>query len=359
MSRSDHHGIDGLLEAFRTEFPRYTRVATPDPVILGSSAVFRDTNTSMQYSVKFLSTDHLESVNHLKSAQHLAVLSLSHVHRLRTPPSMALLTAFMRRGSLASVLRDARLGTASSPLDSTQRYLAAIGIAAGMEYLHRQDIVHGNLTPSNVLLDDRFCPLITDFGLARWSAPRPRSPPLLAFTAPETFANGTHSRMADVYAYGFVLYELLTGLEPWADVHSPAELAAKVGNGERPPLPLPPALPEHAGNLIRLCWQQNPQGRPPFADVFATMLSGEFAFPADVDVGRLWVYALRVIPPQFLSSGCLSSAFVVSVVDYLATENERVHTRLATLEKETDVLREDERRLRNRLSVHRRRNTTD
>uniref|UniRef100_A0A2P2K880 Uncharacterized protein MANES_01G116400 n=1 Tax=Rhizophora mucronata TaxID=61149 RepID=A0A2P2K880_RHIMU len=110
-----------------------------------------------------------------------------------------------------------------SALPWSVRYKVALGIAQAIAYLHNgteRCVVHRDIKPSNILLSSKKIPKLCDFGLATWtSAP---SVPFLCKTvkgtfgylAPEYFQHGKISDKTDVYAFGVVLLELVTGRKP-------------------------------------------------------------------------------------------------------------------------------------------------
>ena len=98
----------------------------------------------------------------------------------------------------------------------------AIGIARGLEYLHQgcnTRIIHFDIKPHNILLDNEFCPKISDFGLAKLcrlngsilSTAEARG--TVGFIAPEVFSRafGAVSTKSDVYSYGMMLLEMVRG----------------------------------------------------------------------------------------------------------------------------------------------------
>ncbi|VAH71794.1 unnamed protein product [Triticum turgidum subsp. durum] len=98
----------------------------------------------------------------------------------------------------------------------------SIGIARGLEYLHQgcnARIIHFDIKPNNILLDDEFCPKIADFGLAKLchlkdsvlSMAEARG--TVGFIAPEVFSRGfgVVSTKSDVYSYGMMLLEMVQG----------------------------------------------------------------------------------------------------------------------------------------------------
>ncbi|KAG0495797.1 hypothetical protein HPP92_000461 [Vanilla planifolia] len=131
----------------------------------------------------------------------------------------ALLYEFMLNGSLEKYIYSENL---KSMLGWEKLYQIAIGIARGLEYLHRgcsTHIVHFDIKPHNILLDQDFCPKISDFGLAKlclkkdsiFSAIDMRG--TIGYIAPEVFSRnfGVVSSKSDVYSYGMMVLEMVGG----------------------------------------------------------------------------------------------------------------------------------------------------
>ncbi|KAF7378045.1 Protein kinase domain-containing protein [Mycena sanguinolenta] len=144
-------------------------------------------------------------------------------------------------------------------------------IAVGLQYLHSQNVVHGDLRGANILLDDEGHIRLADFGLAafadgplvptnragstRWMAPEllePSSCGLEAFQ--RTFAS-------DIYSFGCVGLELYTGKPPFAEeIFSEGGVLLKIITGDRPKFP--PVVPEWCCQIISKCWSHIPVNRP-------------------------------------------------------------------------------------------------
>uniref|UniRef100_A0A5B6YZT2 non-specific serine/threonine protein kinase n=1 Tax=Davidia involucrata TaxID=16924 RepID=A0A5B6YZT2_DAVIN len=106
------------------------------------------------------------------------------------------------------------------PLSWTRRLNIALDVARGMEYLHslaHQSFIHRDLKSSNILLGDDFRAKVSDFGLVKLAPDRERSVATrlagtFGYLAPEYAVTGKITTKADVFSYGVVLMELLTGL---------------------------------------------------------------------------------------------------------------------------------------------------
>ncbi|OAY59754.1 receptor-like kinase TMK4 [Manihot esculenta] len=125
---------------------------------------------------------------------------------------------FMPRGTLGDHLFDWQVH-GYAPLTWKQRVTIALDVARGVEYLHslaQQSFIHRDLKPSNILLGDDMRAKVADFGLVR-NAPdgkysvETRLAGTFGYLAPEYAATGRVTTKVDVYAFGVVLMEILTG----------------------------------------------------------------------------------------------------------------------------------------------------
>ncbi|XP_009621096.1 rust resistance kinase Lr10-like [Nicotiana tomentosiformis] len=133
----------------------------------------------------------------------------------------ALVYEFMPNGSLEKFIyeeRSNRVRQLSWPI----LYKIALGIARGLEYLHRgctTRILHFDIKPHNILLDDDFCPKISDFGLAKLCMKKESVVSMLGargtigYIAPEIVCRnlGGVSHKSDVYSYGMMVLEMVGG----------------------------------------------------------------------------------------------------------------------------------------------------
>eukprot|EP01117_Protostelium_nocturnum_P016504 TRINITY_DN6541_c0_g1_i1.p1 TRINITY_DN6541_c0_g1~~TRINITY_DN6541_c0_g1_i1.p1 ORF type:complete len:754 (-),score=232.36 TRINITY_DN6541_c0_g1_i1:129-2390(-) len=147
------------------------------------------------------------------------------------------------------------------------RYRIAMDVIRGMTYLHDLKIVHRDLTPKNLLLDTTYTCKVCDFGLSRIkedSGSLTTSLGCLPYQAPEVFRGRRYTEKSDVFSFGMVLYELLSGEEPHKG-REPLRFANMVAFEDfRPPLP---DVPGFWMDLITKCWSVDPDKRPSFKDL--------------------------------------------------------------------------------------------
>ncbi|XP_042503462.1 probable inactive receptor kinase At1g48480 [Macadamia integrifolia] len=122
---------------------------------------------------------------------------------------------YMPMGSLSALLHGNR-GAGRTPLNWETRSRIALGAARGIEYLHARgpNISHGNIKSSNILLTKSYDARVSDFGLASLVGPTSTPNRVAGYRAPEVTDARKVSQKADVYSFGVLLLELLTGKPP-------------------------------------------------------------------------------------------------------------------------------------------------
>ncbi|KAJ8078152.1 hypothetical protein PM082_000358 [Marasmius tenuissimus] len=123
--------------------------------------------------------------------------------------NVCFVSLYMKNGNLAQYLEQ-------TPSELVDSHILMYDIALGLEYLHKQGIVHGNLTDVNVFIRVDFRACIGDFGLAPYGHSTQHSPGLvqwrgaLGYTAPDVLLGGPISKESDVYSFGSLCYMVRT-----------------------------------------------------------------------------------------------------------------------------------------------------
>lgn len=134
-----------------------------------------------------------------------------------TPTERLLVYPYMANGSVASCLRERPLS--ELPLDWPTRKRIALGSARGLSYLHDHcdpKIIHRDVKAANILLDEEFEAVVGDFGLAKLMDYKDTHVTTavrgtIGHIAPEYLSTGKSSEKTDVFGYGIMLLELITG----------------------------------------------------------------------------------------------------------------------------------------------------
>ncbi|XP_074308534.1 receptor-like cytosolic serine/threonine-protein kinase RBK1 [Silene latifolia] len=126
-----------------------------------------------------------------------------------------LILQFAPNCSVESCLQDSSRG-----MNWQTRFRVALGVAEGLSYLHhtcQRRIIHRDIKASNILLSENYEPLISDFGLAKWLPENWVNHVVFpiegtfGYLAPEYFMHGIADEKTDVFAYGVLLLEIITG----------------------------------------------------------------------------------------------------------------------------------------------------
>ena len=142
----------------------------------------------------------------------------------------------------------------------------AEALLAGLSAAHESGIVHRDLKPENVLLADDGRIKIGDFGLARAvSANTTTGQALLgtiAYLSPELVTRGVADARSDLYAFGILLYEMLTGRQPYTG-EQPMQIAYQHAHSDVPaPSAIAPEVPEEFDRLVQWTTGRDPDARP-------------------------------------------------------------------------------------------------
>lgn len=125
---------------------------------------------------------------------------------------------YIGRGSFSALLHGIKGVCEKTPLDWNTRMKIILGTARGLEHIHSEGgsrLAHGNIKSTNVLLDGDHNPYVSDYGLSSLtSLPITTSRAVAGYRAQETFESRKFTHKSDVYGFGVLLMETLTGKAP-------------------------------------------------------------------------------------------------------------------------------------------------
>ena len=179
-------------------------------------------------------------------------------------------------------LRARLLSSGALPLNEVIGILR--DVAKALAYAHAHGVAHRDIKPDNVLLSGGVA-VVTDFGIAKAISDATRSTGRISLTAsgvsvgtpaymaPEqAAADPATDHRADIYSFGCVAYELLTGQPPFADVPPSKRLAAQISRAPAPISSFRPDVPRALETLVMRCLERDAADRPQRADELTSAL---------------------------------------------------------------------------------------
>ncbi|KAL9354196.1 hypothetical protein Peur_052166 [Populus x canadensis] len=200
--------------------------------------LYKGTYCSQEVAIKILKPERLNSDLQKEFAQEVYIMRkvrhknvVQFIGACTKPPSLCIVTEFMHGGSVYDYLHKQR-GVFKLP----NLLKVAIDVSKGMDYLHQNNIIHRDLKGANLLMDEN-----------------------------EVIEHKPYDHKADVFSFGIVLWELLTGKIPYEYLTPLQAAVGVVQKGLRPTIPknTQPKLAE----LLEKCWQQDPALRPDFSEI--------------------------------------------------------------------------------------------
>lgn len=238
-----------------------------------------DTGLGRKIVVKVLPAELAASVNLERFKQEIRLAA-----RLQHPHIVPLLSTgevdglpFFTMPYVEGESLETRLASVGElPVTDAVRILREVASALG--YAHKEGVVHRDVKPGNVLLSGGIA-MVTDFGIAKALLDAKRTPNAEkltdigtavgtpAYSAPEQAAADPQvDQRADIYAWGVMAYEILTGTPPFAGRTAQATLAAHVSEPPEEILRKRPRVPAALAVLVMKCLEKRPADRPQSAD---------------------------------------------------------------------------------------------
>ncbi|KAL0552069.1 hypothetical protein IC582_011162 [Cucumis melo] len=180
------------------------------------------------------------------------------------PMVWCIVTEYAKGGSVRQFLM--RRQSRSVPLKLAVKQ--ALDVARGMEYVHGLGLIHRDLKSDNLLIFADKSIKVADFGVARIEVQTEGMTPetgTYRWMAPEMIQHRPYTQKVDLYSFGIVLWELITGMLPFQNMTAVQAAFAVVNKGVRPIIPND-CLPVLSDIMTR-CWDPNPDVRPSFTEV--------------------------------------------------------------------------------------------
>jgi serine/threonine protein kinase len=226
----------------------------------GMGEVYRakDTRLGRTVAIKILNKEHLQRFE--REARAIAALSHTNICQIHDIGSDYLVLEYVEGKSL------------SSPLPEREAVRLAIQIAAALEEAHQKGVIHRDLKPSNIMVTDKGSVKLLDFGLAKLyeqDASTSGSPTAdfpatqagavlgtLAYMSPEQAQGQQADARSDIFSFGLVLYEMLSGRRAFAGDSNLAIMNAIVKDE-----PHPLKASASFDKIVRKCLEKQPSGR--------------------------------------------------------------------------------------------------
>lgn len=198
-------------------------------------------------------------------------------------PLPAIVSPWMQKGSLTTLLeRDFQQLTLTRMLQNLQ------DVASALQYLHSNNIVHGDLTGNNILINENGTAFVADHGIlilcaevhgtsyirsnVRWAAPE-------NFQVPEDDESISSPQLAsDIYSFGCIMLQVFTGKVPYSELRSDHQVTVQILRGRKPARPVTPPIADALWDFMQKCWLDEPERRPSAKEVLM-FIQGQLKLP--------------------------------------------------------------------------------
>jgi hypothetical protein len=256
------------------------------------------------YTAKYYNVGHsresaevfLDFIGPFLSFSHPYVMPILKVIPPTKTQGPIVITGYSKYGSLADVLTKVHLNNPPDIWNNTTKLRMIISMVLGLTYLHNQKLVHQELKPTDLIVQDdgsiRICGYLTNI-LEQFKYIQASEVGTSSYMAPEIYdketATGkTQDPKTDVFSFGLILYELLCGGKVFPTTSSAATIMRKAMSNkprDRPVIPrtMHPLLRE----IISLSWNATPSKRPTFDWIWQKMREIQFQFFEDATVNMM------------------------------------------------------------------------
>ncbi|EXX56358.1 Tpk3p [Rhizophagus irregularis DAOM 197198w] len=247
--------IDGNISFWDDGYQNWKRISQNMPVALKSL------NNSENISLEFMN----EIALHNKVDNNSFIIKLYGITQDPKTKNYMMVLEYAVNGSLRDFLNE------NNELDLKIKINYLYNIASGLENIHGNEIIHRDLHTGNVLKNYETI-LITDMGLCKPADYKPSENAknniygVLPYIAPEILRGQSYTKAADIYSFGIVMYEVISGLSPYHNLIFNDFLATKICLGLRPRFNTI-KVPQFIVHLIKRCLDANSLNRPTAIEV--------------------------------------------------------------------------------------------
>ncbi|KAG1884258.1 kinase-like domain-containing protein [Suillus subluteus] len=198
-------------------------------------------------------------------------------------PLPAIVSPWMDKGSLTMLLEHD-----FQQLTLTRMLQILTDVASALQYLHSKNIVHGDLTGNNILIDESGNAFMADHGIlifcaelhgtsyirsnVRWAAPE-------NFQVPEDDESISSPQSAsDIYSFGCIMLQVFTGKVPYSEFRSDHQVTVQILRGRKPARPVTPPIADVLWDFMQECWLDEPEHRPSAKEVLI-FIQGQLKLP--------------------------------------------------------------------------------
>ncbi|PWA81071.1 Protein kinase, ATP binding site-containing protein [Artemisia annua] len=205
-----------------------------------------------------------EEVKLLKNLSHSNIVR--YLGTVREEETLNILLEFVPGGSISSLL--GKFG----PFPEAVIRMYTKQLLLGLDYLHKNGIMHRDIKGANILVDNKGCIKLADFGASKQvvelangsGAKSMKGTPY--WMAPEVILQTGHSFSADIWSVGCTVIEMATGKPPWSQQYQEVAALFYIGTTKSHP-PIPDHLSPEAQDLLLKCLHKEPELRPSASDL--------------------------------------------------------------------------------------------
>jgi len=234
---------------------------------MGDVYLAHDTKLNRKVALKFLIQSDLKDHENWKlfldearaqaSLSHPCIVTLYEIDEYRNIPYMVL--EYIQGMSLKEMIE-------AYPVDIETAVKIGIEICKGLNRAHKLELIHGDIKPANILIDQDGHAKILDFGLARIATStdtgsvKPSSG-TIHYMAPEQLQGTVADHRADIFSFGVLMYEILTGVRPFSGDYEAALVYSIVNQEPASIADYNDSIPESLQKIIKKALNKNPENR--------------------------------------------------------------------------------------------------